>query len=290
MVWIVLLVLAAGVIARIVTWRNPGVIISPETTFITWPLRADGTVDYLAAINERSSQGVTPENNAAVLLLQALGPAAVPEQNREQFFQMLGIDPLPEKGPYLEEFGTYFGRRALDAKSQMAGQEPGDFRDETAKELNRIMSRPWTKADSPIAAAWLDDNRRQIDLFVAATRRSRFYMPLTEGRNGAGLLIFELLPWVSRLHVARWALCSRAMLRIGEGKSEEAWQDLLACHRLARLMDQAPTVVEGVVAEAVEEMADQADAALHARRQPHRREGAAIRGRAGQVAADDQDG
>lgn len=47
--------------------------VSPETTVVTGPLNPDGTVDYVAAFNAELSQGVTPENNAAVLLLRALG-------------------------------------------------------------------------------------------------------------------------------------------------------------------------------------------------------------------------
>ena len=34
------------------------------------------------------------------------------------------------------------------------------------------------------------------------------------------------------------ALTARAMLRVDEGKVDEAWDDLLACHRLARLAGQ----------------------------------------------------
>ena len=42
-----------------------------DTTRITAPLQPDGSIDYLLAVDNRMSAGVTPENNAAVLLLQA---------------------------------------------------------------------------------------------------------------------------------------------------------------------------------------------------------------------------
>ena len=45
-------------------------------------------------------QGVTPENNAAVLFWKAMGPAVISKGYRERYFQMLGIPPLPEKGDY----------------------------------------------------------------------------------------------------------------------------------------------------------------------------------------------
>src|SRR5262245_33592389 len=47
--------------------------ISKETTYVTGPLDKDGYIDYAAALNERLGQGVTPENNANVLLWRAMG-------------------------------------------------------------------------------------------------------------------------------------------------------------------------------------------------------------------------
>src|SRR3954466_16399265 len=46
-------------------------VISKETTYFTAPVRADGTIDYVEAINARLSRGVTPENNAGIPLLDA---------------------------------------------------------------------------------------------------------------------------------------------------------------------------------------------------------------------------
>src|ERR1700724_174995 len=48
--------------------------ISKETTYVTGPVDKDGYIDYAAALNERLRQGVTPENNANVLIWKALGP------------------------------------------------------------------------------------------------------------------------------------------------------------------------------------------------------------------------
>ena len=76
------------------------VSVSKETTYITEPLRKDGSVNYIAALNERSRQGVTLENNSAVLFWQAVGPGEIWEDVRDKYFQMLGIPRLPEKGNY----------------------------------------------------------------------------------------------------------------------------------------------------------------------------------------------
>src|SRR5690349_10746497 len=49
----------------------PPFFLAKETTFFSGPLRKDGTVDYVAAINEELGRGVTRENNAAIPLLEA---------------------------------------------------------------------------------------------------------------------------------------------------------------------------------------------------------------------------
>ncbi len=234
-----------------------GIVVSRETTFLTGPLRADGSVDYLAALNERCSKGVTPENNAVVALLQAVGPAEVKESARERFFKLLGVAPLPEDGPYLERFVRYDER-----KSQLGEVLAPDVTERAYKERDRTIDRPWSKADAPLAAGWLDENQRQINLVVAATKRPRFYEPAVTERDEPGRAYETLLPLGMASRDMARDLIARAMFRIAAGKPEEAWQDLLACHRLARLLDQGPTLVEGLIATAIDGMAIRGDAIL----------------------------
>jgi hypothetical protein len=56
---------------------RPAITIGHDTTRITKPLRADGTPDYLAAINEEYSSGVTPRNNLATRLFAIFDPKAL---------------------------------------------------------------------------------------------------------------------------------------------------------------------------------------------------------------------
>jgi hypothetical protein len=44
-----------------------------------------------------------------------------------------------------------------------------------------------------------------------------------------------------------YALAARAMLRTGEGRYDDAWQDLLACHRLGRLVARGSFLLYGLV-------------------------------------------
>ena len=52
----------------------PKLPVGRDTTYVTGPIDKDGYIDYEAALNERLSQGVTPENNANVLIWKVLGP------------------------------------------------------------------------------------------------------------------------------------------------------------------------------------------------------------------------
>jgi hypothetical protein len=79
------------------------VTISKESTYITKPLRPDGYPDYVAALNEICSRGVTPKNNAAVLLQKAFGPRDSAANIPGKLLKELGIDDLPEKGDYFQD-------------------------------------------------------------------------------------------------------------------------------------------------------------------------------------------
>src|SRR3712207_869637 len=56
---------------------SPKIIISKQTTYITSPLRPSGLPDYEEFLRQKLRDGVTPENNAAVLLIQAMWPSEI---------------------------------------------------------------------------------------------------------------------------------------------------------------------------------------------------------------------
>src|SRR5271170_1831518 len=78
---------------------TPKVPLGKETTYITEPLDKDGYLDYEAALNDRLGKGITPENNANVLIWKALGPR--PDGGKgmpAEYFKRLGIEEPPERG------------------------------------------------------------------------------------------------------------------------------------------------------------------------------------------------
>ncbi len=238
---------------------HPNYTISEETTYITGPLQKDGSVDYVAALNRRSSQGVTSENNAAVPFWKAVGPEEISPEYRDKYFRMLGIPPLPEKGNYFVDLDNYVARRKNSAKPPDAKPEAGTP-DNAWDLLNLAMRRPWSPQEFPVLAQWLAANEKPLALVVEASKRPRRYDPLCCGERTS--LIAVLFPANQYYRDIAQALCARAMLRLGEGKLEEAWQDLLSCHRLARLAGQSPTVIDAMVAFSIEETACTGDQAL----------------------------
>src|SRR5687768_13869793 len=101
---------AAAWWARELRWSVDRLIISPSTTFIDEPLRPDGYPDYVEALNQKMSEGVTPENNATVVLFRAMGPGGIDEDIRAEFFDRLGISEPPATGKYFEDWDEFFKR------------------------------------------------------------------------------------------------------------------------------------------------------------------------------------
>ena len=240
---------------------RPKITVSKQTTYVTGPLRPDGDVDYVAAINERYSQGVTVENNAAVLLCRALGPGQFEHpETRSQFFRRLGIAEPPREGHYLKAVREFLaGRKGW--KSPF-GDTEGDRRliTETEKQLDVAQRRPWSKEEFPLLAECLGANEEPLRLVVEASRQPKFFAPVAGDSRG----FVSLLEPISgmRTRDAARLLVARAMLRLHEGKTDEAWQDLLACHRLARLMARGPFLISRIMASGIVVWVFRADAAL----------------------------
>lgn len=227
-----------------------------ETTYVTGPLDADGYIDYVAAVNEHLRQGVTPANNANVLLWRAFGPHPERATMPEEFFTWLEIKPPPEQGDYFIPLSRY---------SREQDKQP-PVRDANAiyDELSHCSQRLWKASEHESITAWLKANDKPLALAVEASKRSRYYLPLVPKRTekGPAPLLDALLPSVQNCRELANALTARALLRLGEGRSDEAWQDLLACHRLGRLVAQGGTLIELLVGIAIDAIAGKSDLAF----------------------------
>src|SRR5262249_1923079 len=132
------------------------------------------------------------------------------------------------------------------------------------EELTRSTQRPWTPKQYPDIAAWLKANQKPLALVLKASQRTHYFSPLVPGKTkkGSSGLIGALLPGVQKCRELANALAARAMLQVAQGRPEDAWQDLLACHRLGRLVGRGPTLIEGLVGIAIDTVAGKADLAL----------------------------
>ena len=162
--------------------------VSPETTYITEPLDVQGYVDYPAALNERLAQGVTPETNANVLIVRALGPRPEGAELPPEFYRWLGIDPPPDEGEYLLSWDKFFQAHLKDLPIEV--EPPGWFddlfRDESDElpappdprrnwdeRVSRTRLWPWKAKDEPEIAEWLRRNEKPLAIMIEASRRPR---------------------------------------------------------------------------------------------------------------------
>ncbi len=216
-----------------------GVTISKETTRLTEPV-VNGRVDFMRALNTRLSKGVTPENNAAVSFLRAVGPREIDSSIRKAYLAELGIGSLPEQGDYLVP---------------LQGQALND-------EYDKAGGSPWSRDAYPLLAKWVDGNAGPLAMAIEGANRRKFFAPLVAADGSKRMLVAVLLPLMQETRGIARALWARALLRIHEGDLEGAQSDLLACHRLARHLSQHPTLIGLLVAYAIESIASSGDAAL----------------------------
>jgi hypothetical protein len=204
--------------------------ISKETTFVTGPVRADGTIDYVEAINEHLSKGVTKENNAAIPVLEAV--------------QSLGVGQDAHYARVWAKLGV--AAPAGAAQGAVAPAPPGN-----PANFDDTLSGPWIVEKAPQVAAWLDSMKGQLDLLVEASKRDHYYMPLVR-EQPTDPLVMVLLPHLQHMRHMANSLKSRAMLRLGNDDTDGFCADVIAIVRLGRLSTHAPTLVENLVGIAME--------------------------------------
>jgi hypothetical protein len=225
---------------------GPKFKISKETTYVTGPIDKNGYIDYETALNKLLSKGVKPADNATVLLWKATGPHPEGATMPADFFRWLGVPAPPEKGEYFRDLHQYL--------KDLLQVYPDELIKDIGEQSERAAQRPWTEKQYPYIAGWLKANKKPLALVIEATRRPRYFSPLVSRRkkDDPSCLIAALLPGVQKCRELANALATRAMLRVGQGRYDEAWQDLLALHRLGRLVAQGGTLIEGLVGIAID--------------------------------------
>lgn len=184
-----------------------------------------------------------------------------------EYFQRLGVPPPPDQGDYFISWDKYFAANRNDPPDDLLELFPDDERDwkqQWQDRVDRATKWPWRSKELVDLAGWLKANEKPLSLMVEAGRRPRYYNPLvsTSGDPTAARLIGSLLPSTQKCREVARALACRAMARAGDGDPEGAWQDLLACQRLGRLLSRGGSLIEDLVGIAIVAIATNAQVTL----------------------------
>lgn len=220
--WILLTITAAA------SWSQQAdraeIEIGPETTVLTEPLHPRGGVDYVRAMNEKYSRGVKPGQNAAAAIRLLVGDRELAADRREEYYRRLGVSPV-------------------DATARIVMRS--DFDQDNIHQLEVATKRPWTEKELPVAAEWIQSNRRALALIREAARRPSYYTPYL---SSEGRVATILLPDAQNSRICVRLLAAEAMLAIGQGDESVALDNLLTIRRLARLCAAGPFAIEALVA------------------------------------------
>lgn len=236
-------------------------ILGPDTTVISEPLAADGLPDYAAYARSLLGSGTPPEENAAVPLLAACWPAGIHKDDLPVICREIGASDKPPRFATIGAMRYFYAemREALETlvKERLGGETNG--RGSEPNLLDDFMDSPWRGDEVPPVRDWLDERAAAFDMILEASERPRFYLPqealLKSNRTNALISAYGELSAVG--HAGR-ALSLRAMRHLGEGRLHDAWRDIFAAHKLARLAvgpHQRGSLVSQLIAGAVSSLA-----------------------------------
>ena len=256
LIWFVLLLIGVGLVTLGVWVFGPNtpIAVSNATTYILSPLGPDGLPDYGAYLLDQSRSGVTPANNAAVPIWQASWPGGLSENDYRPMCAALGME-IPPKSHRLTNLGSEDWQLKI---GQWLEDQQLDS-DQTRDVIDESRRAPWTTAQYPVLAKWVEANDVVLNRLVAGVARPEYYSPspslLEPDSQG---LVLALLPGLQGTRSVARAVQTRAMWHTGEQRALDAWRDLRAIHRLARHVSRNPSfVINHLVGIAIEGMACQ---------------------------------
>ncbi|MEZ6143127.1 MAG: hypothetical protein R3B84_21395 [Zavarzinella sp.] len=216
--------------------------ISYETTRITTPVDDQGFLDYETPLNEMVKGDIKPEENAMVLLVQAIGPKPEGTKMPPEYYSWLEIEEPKENGNILAQFSM----PNLENPNQNLNSLPDEC------------GQPWAAEVYPEVAEYLKANQAPLRIVEEGIRRPRYFGPLVARKvpGKRSLLFSTLLPFTQRLRSVAFILKVRAMNAIFESRFEDAWKDIYSIHRLGRLLQSNPScLIEQLVGIAIEHIA-----------------------------------
>ncbi len=237
-----LTVLVLKVLAVLVFWFSPTKItltIDPETTRVTGPMIDGKRIDYAHALNQKYRGDATPENNAVVLLVQAIGT------QREGF---------PENLEFYEEMGISSPEHQEHCFGRWVNGTIGDERLRQKEQWDRVFQQPWTVTDHEVLLEWIFDQQIPLELFCQAAERPNWYCPVAGYRQEKPIISLIEVPFfagqIYREMTA--ALILRSFVHLQSDNPRAGWKDLLAVLKFSRLMSKSPFLIASFIAMSIE--------------------------------------
>jgi hypothetical protein len=240
-----LLLLLSTALAFAQTTR-PSFTISAQTTLLTGPLNPDGTINYVQAINDRLSQGITLDNNAAIPILRAVLTLTSLPSIMKKSAAVLGVTPSPDPSTTLQVFSRFVASRRGSSLSDE--QSAAIDRDE-----QRSLKSLWKSQDLPDVADWLAQSKPALVLLESACEKPRCFLPWAS--DATPVTCLDAMPPMFLFRACASALTARAMLSAGQGDLNAALADLHRVHTLASFAAESRIDVARLVAVAIDSLA-----------------------------------
>ncbi len=244
----------------------------PDTTRQLEPLNADGSFNFVAALDQGYGSEIEPQRNAAVLLLQIL-PTPGRASIRDVIYQRLQIIGPPAGQGFIRP-RAFLESEVTTPANETAATVPSQVKNDTDDEdtpteaekqfmelLQTLARKPWTESEQPQVARWLELNRQALEDIAAAVERKRFYVPMVSGREPE-VLPKVSLPYLTPMREAGRALAARATLRLTSGYVEGSIQDVLVIYRMGRLLRQPPILLCQFTGNTLETLANETTSVL----------------------------
>ena len=216
---------------------SPRLRLGPDTTVITEPLNDRGVPNYSEYVLSKGRDGVTNNNNAAVLMWTAMWPGELGPEEQQLLLgglQMLQPDPdLKVMSIYDESLLKQIENRY---RADLAKSDDDPFLD-FEFEMNVIaqaQERAWEPGELPFVETWAKENQAGLDLLIEAAARPKYFSPPPNLTENQPLLFSMLLPDVQLMREVVSTLKLRAMYDLSHGRYEEAWNSIHACYRFSR--------------------------------------------------------
>jgi hypothetical protein len=216
-----------------------------EATYIAGPVREDGGIDYLAALNIEAADGVDLEENAALWYLD------VWDHSRETAIVIEGYEI--QLGWDRDRFPTKYFRPVSD---DSVGKEVLDLRQSLHDGM--VVGTDYTNLRN-----WLSDRDQIIQHLLAGTRQSNCYIPIVPVAPD-GSLIDASLRAIQAMREYADVICIRGHLHILDADLAAARQDSLAIRRMAKHAADHPILLALLVAYAVNGLATELDQRIFA--------------------------